>query len=129
MMKLDGKITICINRDETRIYIEDKNSGVRFLDVELTPDQLSSALSRLANTPCKIKVRGLNKIGKKHEHKTFEFELPKNLIGYDKKKEVAEYSNKICPQGWCSDQYFDSQNSFFQRDGKEWARCTIRRWV
>ena len=25
--------------------------------------------------------------------------------------------------------FFGSQNSFFKRDGKQYARCTIRRWV
>jgi len=31
--------------------------------------------------------------------------------------------------GWIADGYFRSRASFFTKDGKRYARCTIRRWV
>lgn len=30
---------------------------------------------------------------------------------------------------WVSDNYFQSQDSFFSKDGKNYARAVIRRWV
>ena len=31
--------------------------------------------------------------------------------------------------GWIADGYFHSQNSFFEKDKKKYARDVIRRWI
>jgi hypothetical protein len=128
-MELKGKISILINREYTDIEIEDDLANVTFLKVRLTPEQLSMVLSRLACVDCKLDVHGLEKVGKRHECKTFEFE-----ITYSKSKQdlVLACNEALFLQGmhgWVSDNHFNSQNSFFKKDGRDWARCTIRRWV
>jgi hypothetical protein len=42
-------------------------------------------------------------------------------------KAAAEYVAKNRP-GWIARTYFGSQNSFFTKNGKQYARCTIERW-
>lgn len=112
-MELKGKISILINREYTDIEIEDDLTNVTFVKIRLTPEQLSAALSRLACVDCKLDVRGLDKVGKKHECKTFEFE-----ITYSKTKEdlVLACNEALFAQGiheWVSDNYFQSRSSFF----------------
>lgn len=129
MKELGGKITFLVGREETTIEITDTNSGVLFCKVTLTPEQLCSALSRLSLTECSIKVVGLDKVGKKHEHKEFEFEIPRKDMD---KKELGNYSQIIINkegEGWISDKYFGSQNSFFRKDGKDFARTIARRYI
>ena len=129
-MKIEGKISIFIGRDSTTIEIYDTNANIKFCQIELTPEQLSSALSRLSYTECKsVHVMSLDKVGKKHEHKTMEFELPRD-VSFKSRHSVANIvSLNVCPEGWTPDNYFGSQDSFFQKDGKQYARCIIRRYV
>jgi len=139
MEKINGKITILIDREQTRIEVYDDDSNITFLEIELTPEQLSSVLSRLGRTDCQsMKVRSLNRVGKVDENKTFEFEIPydvykiRNTGASEYNKSLGDYSQKILDQendGWVSDRYFQSQNSIFFVDEKPHARCIARRWV
>lgn len=130
-MELEGKISILIGRDFTIIEIEDDQANTTFARITLTPEQLSAALSRQACVGCKLEVNGLNKIGKKHENKNFEFEIPKELSTSSKSKElrIIAQSKLNGGNGWIADSYFGSQDSFFIKENKNYARCTIRRWI
>ena len=133
-MKINGKITILINRENTRIELYDEDSSITFARLELTPEQLSSALSRLAYTPCIMEVNGLDKLGKKQEVKTLEFQLPREHMRSNDHDELHEIAQKILDEeneGWQAENYFQSQNSFFYKDEIRlpYARCTCRRWI
>lgn len=133
-MKLkEGKISIFINMEFTEIEILDDNAAITFVKVKLTPEQLSSALGRLGRTDCQIEVISLDKVGKTHENKNFEFEIPKELYGTKNIKELELFCEgalyKSGMADWQSDAYYQSQNSFFNKDGKSFARVIIRRWV
>lgn len=132
-MKLENpKITILVNREYTEIEIHDTKSSTTFVKVRLTPEQLSSALSRLSHTECEVEVTDMDRINKKHEWQSFEFEIVENIP-----KEAKGYLNQTCLKAlkkagmeeWQSDNYFTSQNSFFTKDGKNYARVTVRRWI
>jgi len=131
-MKIKGQISILINRESTTIKLVDDDASVTFAVVTLTPEQLSSALSRLVNTDCEIDVNHLNKIGKKMENKSFEILLPDNVDRYsdtDVLRSLAQDEVNKLGQDWIVDSYFSSQNTFFTKDKKSYVRCTIRRWV
>jgi hypothetical protein len=128
-MKLEGRISVLINRDGTTIEVEDENANARFLKITLTPEQLSAALSRQMAVECEIEVRGLEKIGKKHENKRFEFEIPSDLASSRNDLELQKLAQSLLSDGWIAEKYFSSQNSFFKKDGVQYAICTIRRWV
>jgi hypothetical protein len=131
-MKINGKITILVNREYTTIELIDDDAGITFARVKLTPEQLSAALSRIAYTSCDMELIGLEKIGKKMEYKQFEFELPRKGLSSQNAEELSGIAQKILNEsneGWIAENYFSSQKTFFSRDGKDYARCTIRRWV
>jgi hypothetical protein len=138
-MKIDGKITFLINQDYTSIEVEDELANTVFLKIRLTPHELSSALSRVGCTNCSLEVKALDRVGKKHENKNFEFEVPQELIdkyGYslsDHGEELAKIAQSILDEtdeGWIAESYFKSQNTFFDtKDKKRHARCVIRRWI
>ena len=128
-MKLEGRISVLINRDGTTIEVEDENANARFLKITLTPEQLSAALSRQMAVECEIEVRGLEKIGKKHENKRFEFEIPSDLANSRNENELQKLAQSLLSDGWIAERYFSSQDSFFKKNGVQYARCTIRRWV
>lgn len=126
----DGRITFLVGTDKTTIEIHDRSAGVMFVRIELTPEQLSSALSRLAWTPCeKMEVFGLDKLGKTREVNVLVFEVPEGSE-WNKRKEIAiKEAERVCPEGWTVDKYFGSKDSFFTKDGKPYAQTFIRRWV
>lgn len=94
-MKIKGKITLLINRESTTIELEDDLACTVFAVIKLTPIQLNCALSRQGYVDCEIEVKGLDKLGKKHENKTFEFEIPSNLSNYETAIHNAEKLSQI----------------------------------
>jgi hypothetical protein len=127
--ELKGQVSILINREYTTIEIHDDEANIKFATIELTPEQLSMCLSRQASVNCKLIVRGLEKVGKKHENKSFEFILPKWYANRDDRVRLAEYAQSLLSNGWIADAYFGSQDSFFMKDRVGYGRCTIRRWI
>jgi len=128
-MKLNNpKITILFGSDSTTIELHDSPSSTTFLRVKLTPEQLSSALSRLSYTSCEAEISGVDRIGKTLEFKKIEFPLSSNGTHLLKDTAKKEQYNFIS-EGWESDCYFNSQDSFFTKDGIQHARVTVRRWV
>lgn len=123
----NAKISILISEDSTTIELIDSDSGLQFVSIKLSPEQLSMVLSRRAHVPCTMTIRSLDKIGKKLEHKIMEFEIPEDADRNGSM--VSSIADSVCPAGWVHDNYFNSQNSFFHKDGHRFARCTIRRWV
>ena len=130
VMKIEGAITFLINRDYSEIEIHDTNANINFCKIRITPEQLSEMLSRQEYVRCEISVAELQKVGKKHENKQYEFEIG----GVKKDDEETLYLCAVRSlsedkmSDWTPDKYFRSQNTFFKKDGKEYARCTIRRW-
>lgn len=130
-MEINGKITFLVDIDRTTIKIIDDDAGITFIEITLTPEQLSSALSRLAYTNCKkVEVRNLDNVGKQRENKRFEFKLPDEFQReyYSVKAKIIEYAKTIIDD-WILYDSFNSQDSFFVKDGIWWGRCTIIRWV
>ena len=123
---MKGSITFLPSQEGTTIIVKDNASRINFLEIALTNDELASMMSRLANTPCEIEVKGLDRVGKQMEHKMFEFQC--------NEKENANWIVEMALErdgmkDWIADKGFQSQNSFFAKDGKQFARTTIRRWI
>lgn len=127
-MKLkNSRITILFDREGLNIDIIDNDASITFVKIHLTPEQTVMALSRLSYTPCSIEIQGIKYVGKKMEWKTLEFEIPDDYMKY--KENALKVVEDKCPKGWTSDNYFNRQDSFFKKDGKQCARVTIRRWI
>lgn len=128
-----ASITILVSHNKTTIEIRDNDACTLFCRVELTPEQLSLALSRLSNTPCKASVYGLNKIGLKHQNERFIFEIPKELRSSSCVNELNELCIKELARHdmseWIPDKYYASQDSFFTKDNRDYASAVIRRYI
>jgi len=128
-MKINASITMLCDRDNgVVIEIRDSDANTKFVNISMTSGQFVAALSRLANVRVEsCDVIGLDRVGKVHENSTHVFEMP--YSSYKDRYDVAEKeAKKTTPDGWVPDLYFGSQGSFFCKDGKDYARCTIRRW-
>lgn len=128
-MKINAKISILFSREGLRIEVYDEKARIQFLEVSLNEQQTCEALSRLANTECTAEVYDLDKVGKIRESLPFEFEMPEGVLHQQKKDIACAVADRLCPEDWTPSNYYGSQNSFFKRDGKEYARTTIYRWV
>ena len=128
-MKLtNGSITISFDKRETVIKVHDGDANITFACLTLTPEQLAQALSGISFTDCEVEVFDLEKIGTRFENKIFEFEILDN-DWQTREASALEQVEKVCPEGWESQLYFRSQDSFFERDGKHYAQTSIRRWL
>lgn len=131
-MKIDGKVTIHRihgGRECIEIEFTDAQSGVKFANAELSLEKFADALTGRGMVECTIDVRGLEKVGKVMHVKSIKFPLLDLAPDTDKKAAACEEAARICPEGWTPDNYFGSQDSFWQDDGILWAKCTIRCWL
>ena len=132
-MKIDAKITFLVNPEYTSIEAYDQDSKITFVKIRLTPEQLSSALSRLSYTKCEsVEVRDLDRVGKIKEQKTIVFELPSDINPYfseDEWEKLREYAQTKLDDGWIAGNYFGSQDSSFWKYGKQYIKCAAARWL
>lgn len=127
----NGKITILVGQGATTIELKDRDASIIFCKVTLTNDQLASALSRLAETPCKIETGKLDRIGKTHENQPFSFEINEEMRG-NKGALNQACLRALSEQGmeeWVPDTHYGSQETFYKEGDKHYARTTIRRWI
>jgi hypothetical protein len=124
-MKLeDGRITMLFNEEGLHIDLFDSLS-LRFCAIHLNKEQVCQALSRLAFTHCDIEVQKLENVGKQMIHEYLVFEVSK----YHDVEEACKIARELCTGGWVPDLSFNSQDSFFSKDGKNYARTIRRKWV
>jgi len=132
---MKGNITILVDGNGARIEVEDESSGIRFLKINLSAEQFMACLGRLYMVKCDLELRGLDQIGKTLEVGNHEFKVPAEIyeLKWDDRQrfnqEMEELAQDGLMDGWIPDNYFESQGSFFKKDGEQWARVTIRRWV
>lgn len=132
MTKINAEISIIASYDDSiNIIISDKDVGTRFVDLTLTREQfINATMNRLMSVGCnKAEVFNLDKVGKKQEYRKFEFPLPYQGSHNLDKIVAAKTVGSRCPSGWTPDTYFDSQDSFFEKDGVHYVRTMICRWV
>lgn len=113
------------------IKIEDGKSSNRVMNIFITPDQWMQLISRLSAVSCDVEITDIpERINKKMENKKFHFEFDYEGLNHDARSDLAtEVADEKCPNGWISDGYFNSQGSFYIKDGVQMAQTTIRRWV
>ena len=129
---MKGKITISrpsygCGKEKININILDCLSRQRFLTVEIDYGVFAQALTGLSELSCDINVRNLSRVGMKKETKDFELLMPKG--SFNDKDIAKKLALENEPEGWEVSLYFDSQNSFFDRNGERWARTTVSRWT
>jgi hypothetical protein len=74
-MELPGKFTISrvqsnVGDDYIQIQFVEVNSGARFVAARIDLESFALAITGQASLPCDLDIRGLDRLGKKHEVKT-----------------------------------------------------------
>ncbi len=115
-------------RKRILIRVEDRDSQISFLDIEIGLEDFAECLTGLSGVECEGIIRGLENVGKTKEREKFEFELPEHNYSNQKENAVKE-GKRLTPEGWTLEECFSSQSSFCQKDGKTWARTDIFRYV
>lgn len=130
---MEGKLTILIGEESSRIEVVDSLSGIRFLSITLNPEQLSRLLSREGLVHVDMDIRGLDRIGKKLEQKTVTLELPSYLCGYYNRKntnKLKEYVDAHLSDGWECRDYFGFKGAFGRNEqGNEVVNALCVRWL
>lgn len=108
------------------IQVKDHDAVARFLDIEISYENFAQLITGLSEVDIDFTVRDLDHVGKTREIKPLMFPIN---AGFDDRVDVAiKEAKKHTPDGWIADTYFRSQNSFFTKDGIEYARTSIKRW-
>lgn len=128
-MKIKGRISINIKPHGTSIEVFCEKSRTIFVKIHLTPEQLSETFSGMFDSNQEIEVNHLERIGKTHEHKTFEFKIPKELWQSRKTDKLKGICESYLTDGWICFDDFSSKNTFFEENGEYMARCIVRRWI
>ena len=111
------------------ITVRDSDAGIEFLEIDISLESFAECITGLAYAECDIEFSGLENVGKQIERDTIEFEIPE-YIYFGTRKEIAyKLAKETAPDGWIVSNYFGSQSSFFRKDGKDYARTSISRWV
>lgn len=108
---------VCLN-------LECNNSWTQFVEVRIKHEDFCRALMGRGDTHIEFHTRGLDKIGLFRVQETITFELPEDVDRWDDEgvKKLNELAQTAAGDGWIASTYFGSQNSFFRKDGKEYAR-------
>lgn len=114
---LKGKIDITRPQrhdgvDVISIAINDDLSGVRFLDIKMSPHDFMMAITGLSGQPIEFEVRNLDVIGKRKEYVRAEADVPRaELPSYDKKLMQDWLVKNQQREGWRIDTYLGAQSS------------------
>ena len=129
-LNLDGKIRLSFDRYEgMKIEIVDNNSRKVFVSASIASENVSAAMSGMARIPCQFNALNTDKVGKFCFNCVLEFKVPPSETKDANRKVLAlQQAIKICPEGWIPDKHYGSKDSFFVRNGVEWARTVIRHY-
>ena len=129
------KGTVSINRlsglsePTIQITVTDEDARVEFLQLRMTLDAFARCVTGQSMIECNLKVRGLKNVGKVYEQRPLEFQLKQRNYGNNRKSNAIKKADHLTPDGWTASHYFGSQNSFFTKNGENWARTYMYRWV
>jgi phage antirepressor YoqD-like protein len=133
-VNIDAQISIFIRDDEVKLEFRDDTASRNFLVVTMTHKNFVTALGNRGQVACKTaEVHNLTKLGKRMEHRQFEFRLKKDYAYKVQAKMATKDAERALKreglEEWEPDTSFNSQGSFFTKKGQPWARTIIRRWV
>ena len=70
-----GRVTCNDSPDYVQIDIEDKLSSINFISIKMTIKDFAETILGRGYIPIEFETRGLDKLGKKMEHKTVEVSI------------------------------------------------------
>jgi hypothetical protein len=122
-IKVQARLGRYMNSSTLYLKIEDRASGIEFLDLEFDAEQLANLIDK-SIAYMEGEARSLNNVGKKLVREKITVDLPPDIRPYDSDRIKAflgdfrttfEYLNP----GWFLDVYTGSQSSFTKNDNGE----------
>lgn len=132
MQIIDGRVSLLVSSEGATLEVHDANASCVILRADFTPHEFCSMLGRIAMVKADLKIYDLSKVGKTHENKRFEFEILDSLANSKNAailKNIAQSHLDAEGEGWVADSHFSSKDTFFKKDGIQFARVTVRRWI
>lgn len=132
MQTIDGRVSLLVSGDGATLEIHDSNASCVILRAEFTAEQFCAMLGRLAMVKADLKVYDLSKVGKTHQNKRFEFEILESQANSKNAAILTNIAQRHLDaegEGWVVDSHFSSKDTFFKKDGIQFARATVRRWI
>lgn len=135
-----GQLTIssvhCNNeKDYIRIQIEDKSSSMIFLEAEIDFKSFAKCITGSACMPIKFGLRGIERVGKKHEVKSLEIVFPVELWYAQKEEQDRLITATIKPyevDDWAGHtQDVKNHHNYIRKteNGEPIYRVSFYRWV
>lgn len=134
--KFDGRIRISrvsstgSDGDYVQLTMYDEKSRIQFLTANIPIDSFGRVVTGGPETECQVELRGVERIGCTHEHKT---EFVPGTVSYTKGDRNAVAQAAIAPfevDGWrahLSD--FGNQHRSKEKDGVKGYNVTFHRYV
>lgn len=130
---LQGNITISRgSNDVIRIEIEDKASGIRFVNVKITPEQLGLLVTGRSFIPCEMEVRSLQYLGKTYVSERRSLTVPQTTFKsyfFDKNELSAYLVENAQEDSWLINPYLGSQASISYHDGNVTLNYSVFKYV
>lgn len=127
--KFQGTMSISYpSNGNVSIRFREETSGQQFMEVEITHEEFSKALSSLAERPIEMQVAETERLGKRKISQEIIVEVPKDYDKESARKAVTKFVEKQSKEDgkpWIADLYLGSQNSFFYRGEKRYARTNM----
>jgi hypothetical protein len=109
------------------LRIEDKLSGIKFIDAEISLEEFAEAITGLSSRPMMAEVRGLNYIGKKKVWESRSIECTINT--YDRNILTQWLKENANEDGWITDTYLGSQSSIKTEKDKTILNYVVYKYV
>ena len=128
-MKFTGNITINRdNRDVINIRLQDKCSRAEFVDVQMTLEDFTLAITGLAKVEVKGEVRGLEVLGKIRVNEPRSVVYPGNTFD-DRSKQEAFIMDNCQEEGWTVQATPRSQGSIKTVEGNTVLTYSVVKYV
>ena len=135
-MKFSGGIFFGFNPEKgLHIELRDWESRFRFLEVDISKDNLVRLFSNQMDVECAVELdeKTFKHLGKTKEMQKVTYKIPDDLakLRWDSrfKASVREFLKLKCLDGWEPSYYLDSSSTFTYKDGDVYVNSYIMRWV
>lgn len=115
------------NHNKIHIEVQCSESLAHFLDIELTTDEFAMLVTGCHQSDIKMKVRGLDKVGKRRIREDRQVKCPLTTYNRDA---LSKWIDDHCQEdGWLVSNYLGSQSSIKSVDDGTLLNYSVCKWV
>ncbi len=122
-----ARVHSSMNGDYISFRIECQESGIQFVDMDITMEQFGALISGSYTRGLTANVSGLEKVGKKHVREVREVFCP--ITTYDREKLREWLEENAQEDGYEISTYLGSKDSVKSVDGGQILRYSVHKWI